>query len=102
MTVVEIYFRLHRMGVSQEGIPADIRRNILVREDGSPCLIDFSLAHIKHRCQIQGYPWLTTELRFAPALSCEELHNIVARTDVYEKGEDNIALTILAPLTEVT
>lgn len=95
ISVVEAYFRLHRMGISQGILRDEERRNILVREDGSPCLIDFTYANLRHRCQLENMPWLTTQLRSAPAFSCSEVHNIVASTDVYEDGED---FSILLPL----
>ena len=91
--IVEIYLRLHRIGFSRDleftyASKDSYRRNILVREDGRPCIIDFTRAKL-HKCHIRDYPWLTTQLRYAPELSCDELQNIIHETEVYERGALN-------------
>ena len=89
MSVVDAYIRLHRAGYCRDSEyeQRNIRRNILVREDGRPCLIDFSRA-IRHKCDVyRSLHWLTTQLRFRPLLHCEEVNNAIGETDVYEDGE---------------
>ena len=100
MNVVDAYLHLHRIGYCRDseytGRTMDTRRNILVREDGRPCLIDFSRARF-HRCPTAAYSWLTTQIRFAPAIKCDELYSIIRETEVYENGElDPLAATHLA------
>ncbi|EPT02234.1 hypothetical protein FOMPIDRAFT_101924 [Fomitopsis schrenkii] len=96
MAVVEAYYRLHRATIYKDfGTPERqfcMRRNVFVRDNGQPCLIDFARARVDHECTIKGYSWLTTEYRFAPSFGCEELHTVVRETDAYETEHLGIEL----------
>lgn len=72
---------LHRAGVIHRDIKPE---NILVREDGSPVLVDFGLAHMVHSRVAQDSRIAGTLLYMAPEQALGK--RITPRTDLYSLG----------------